>query len=100
MFDGEPGAIAQQCAESNRELIASLREDKNSAELHRLTCVDFQKGRMSEPMPPEMSIHTGTPFCFSSSFTVFTNSCASHWLCTHTDTGVRVPGAAIRARYK
>ena len=52
LFDGEPGQLGQHCEASNRELIASLREGRNSAELHRLTYVDFLKGRMSEPKPP------------------------------------------------
>ena len=32
------------------------------------------------PNPPLMSIHTGTPFCFSIVYTAFTCGCMSHWL--------------------
>ena len=38
-----------KCRESNEELIRSLRECETSAELHRLTLEDADKGRMSKP---------------------------------------------------
>ena len=39
------------CVESNKELLASLREDRNAAKLHQLTMKDYELGRMSKPQP-------------------------------------------------
>ncbi len=40
-----------QCAESNAELIGSLREDPNAEALHQMTLDDYDKGRMTKPVP-------------------------------------------------
>ena len=45
------GSMWWQCAESNAELLGSLREDPNSGALHQLAWDDFEKGRMSKPVP-------------------------------------------------
>ena len=38
-----------KCRASNAELLNSLKESEASAELHRLTLEDADKGRMSKP---------------------------------------------------
>ena len=38
------------CADSNQELLASLKEDVNARALHQITLDDHAKGRMSEPV--------------------------------------------------
>ena len=49
--DGSEDALRSQCCADNQELFKSLREDENSAELHRLTLEDHRLDRMSCPLP-------------------------------------------------
>ena len=41
----------RQCHESNLQVLRTLKEDVNSAELHKLTLNDAGLGRMSRPVP-------------------------------------------------
>ena len=49
LFD-DAQQLKEQCRESNVALGLSLREDKNAAELHRLTIEDANLGRMTHPV--------------------------------------------------
>ena len=49
IYSGEGAPSWWECRESNLELLRNLREDLTSAEIHRLTVDDAEKGRMSEP---------------------------------------------------
>ena len=44
-------SLKEDCLRSNRKLIASLKEDKLSAELLELTRADAELGRMTKPIP-------------------------------------------------
>ena len=50
LYDGDIDPLASRCAESNRGLLASLREDANADELDRLAWADAKLGRMSDPV--------------------------------------------------
>ncbi len=41
------------CVHSNQELLTTLKEDVNAKALHQITLDDYEKGRMSEPLPVE-----------------------------------------------
>ena len=49
--DADIDQLWWQCHENNLEVLRTLKEDDNSAELHRLTLKDAALGRMSSPMP-------------------------------------------------
>ena len=49
--EADIGQLWHQCHESNVQVLQTLKEDVNSAELHRLTLVDAGLGRMSKPVP-------------------------------------------------
>ena len=70
LFDGDAASLWQQSEASNTALLASLKEDRNSAELHSLTCADAEKGRMSWPVPAEDVSLTkvSLSFCFGARF--------------------------------
>lgn len=47
--EGEETALREQCSIGNRMALKEVREDKHSAELHRIGTVDWTKGRLSKP---------------------------------------------------
>ncbi len=49
IYSDELAQLWWKCRDSNDELLRSLHEDETSAELHRLTLEDADKGRMSKP---------------------------------------------------
>ena len=49
--DADLTQLRRNCKYSNYELLQSLREDPQAAELHRLAWDDYEKGRMSKPVP-------------------------------------------------
>ena len=51
LYTGDPHDLWRSCRESNSQLLASLREDANEDGLHELTKEDWQKSRMTRPLP-------------------------------------------------
>jgi len=52
--------VRGSCSESNRQLLASMKEAQFANELMELTCKDARLGRMSRPVPVEECDLSGT----------------------------------------
>ena len=52
LFDEHTPLAEQGWKDSNQELLKTLREDESAVELMRLTVLDAQLGRMTEPTSP------------------------------------------------
>ena len=49
MYDEGEKWLTCECEESNKKLIASIRQDANEEALHEIALDDWMKGRMTKP---------------------------------------------------
>ncbi len=50
LYDDGAEEMMSNCCASNGELLASIRQDDNEEELHKIALEDWEKDRMSEPV--------------------------------------------------